>query len=52
MDARGQIVLRSKLSGAETSVQLDGLGSGAYFYQVLDGNNRQVGNGKLLIVNQ
>ncbi len=52
MNARGQVALRSKLSGTDTSVPLDGLGSGTYFYQVFDENSRAAASGKLLIVNQ
>lgn len=52
MDARGQVALRSNLTSTATTIQLDGMGSGTYFYQVFDENNRAIASGKLLIVNQ
>ncbi len=52
MDARGQVALRSNLTQTDNAIQLQGMSSGTYFYQVFDENNRAVASGKLLIVNQ
>jgi hypothetical protein len=52
MDARGQVALRSNLNQTDNAIQLQGMSSGTYFYQVFDENNRAVASGKLLIVNQ
>lgn len=51
MDARGKLVLVKKLPQGESPVSLQGMGSGMYFYQVLDEKNRAAASGKLLKIN-